>query len=61
MREISIFGEAQSPCSTAAVLPRATNKSTPCHGLFGTKLFPDCAAEASPSPAPREKLPCSLS
>ena len=42
MGEHSIFGETQSgkPVFNPSAGAR-TQKSVPCHGLFGTKLFPE--------------------
>lgn len=60
MRDHSIFGETQcgQPMFTTTAGARAY-KGTPCHGLFGTKLFPDDKA-SKPGISPDE-LPQSLS
>jgi hypothetical protein len=62
MTDRSIFGEMQcvSPSSSSSAGARSQNH-TPCHGLFGARLFPDGACKApEPGIAPGE-LPQSFS
>ena len=61
MKEISIFGETL--CGQPTINPSAgarTQKTAPCHGLFGTKLIPDDGGASRPGIGP-DKLPKTLS
>jgi len=61
MREQSIFGETLcgQPITSAGA---RTHKGAPCHGLFGTKLFPEDEADEARRPGIRpDELPASLS
>ena len=57
MGEHSIFGETQSgkPVFNPSAGAR-TQKSVPCHGLFGTKLCPDDNDSAKPGIRPDRVL-----
>jgi hypothetical protein len=62
MNDHSIFGEMQcfSPDPTNSAGAR-TAKSVPCHGLFGTRLFPDEERKATERGISPDELSQSLS